>query len=1744
MSKIIFNSLTIITFLCLIFLSQVSYAQLSGTYTIPGSPFTTLTSAVDSLNEVGVGSNGVTFNITGGYTENITIPILLTATGTSSNNIAFQKSGGGANPLISRIDGGTVSTSVAGGQGDAVIIIEGSDYVTFNSIDVAASNQGIEYGYYLRKLNSTDGCKFVTIQNCVIDLTKGNSGYVIGIYSSNNDALSLPDSFDGIEITSTGGRCENNIIIGNTIQDVHSGIMLRGYNHSVEPFDFQDQNYIVGQNGSNNILQNYGGGSNTISYGIVLFYQTSPNVSYNIINNAGGGGVNATFDLYGISILVSNAGGNGVFNNNSITLSQGSTRGTRSLYISSDGTSYTINNNTFGYGAFASTQISYMIYCFSSTPNITLSNNQNVTAINKTGTSGNFYLCYISGAPYGGTEIYSDNNFSNITVSGTSRIYGIHSQTTPGQNKLIYNNTLSNWSGNTGEIHCLLSINANSSHIYNNNIFNITGNGHIWGLEFSGDNPEVYRNNIYNLTAGGFSLYGIKNDGTGTVKCYDNQVYNITGNNTSQSLYGLYIGSGANQSVYNNFISDLKAPNANMTSQLIGIFVSGGDSVGVYYNTIYLNASSIGLNFGTAGIFASTTPKLDLRNNIVINTSDANGSGYTVAYQRSNATLVTYSLISDNNNFYVGAPGDTSHLIFKDNINKIQTITDYKVFVSPRDAASFTENSPFVNSIIPPYDLHINHLIATQTESGGIPVTGITTDYDGDLRNVTTPDVGADEFTGTTIDITPPVIFYTPLLNTGLTTNRSLTANITDPSGVPLSGIGLPVLYWRINSGSWLSATAIHNSGSDYEFTFGAGVLIGDTVKYYICAQDDLGNVGSYPSEGAGGFTINPPAASTPPSYPASYLIIDVPLAGNYTVGLSEFNLITGKSITFEKSVRKVMKEIADKELNQFSLIDKLNSTASTCDLIGKTKLVDVEEITWLPIENGKFYSGPLYVKKIENPELNYPEGIDGIYATLTAAVADVNIRGISTSVNFLLTDATYSSETFPIVININNASLPTWENPLTIKPNTGVTSIISGSVDGAELIKIMTDYIIIDGSNSGSDTRDLTIENTSTIFPQVLWIASVGETPRIGVTIKNTNIINGYDSSPLVVSDGDLIGTDGWFNEIIIENNSIQKALHGIYCRAYIEPGNGSGLIINSNDMTTTGANAIQFNGMYLHGIDEAIISDNVIGNFSGPLDENFHGIWLAEGTVNTVVERNKIFNLKYVGAGNFGAHGITVSTETMDANNSIINNVIYDIAGTGSNYISFLRNNPHGICIYTTQSGINVYYNSIHMFGNTLNRSAALTTGIAVGAGSTADIRDNNIVNNLGLAGGIGYGSAGIFLQADATQLVMSDNNNFFVSPTGSGAKLVGKIVSSDYSTLLAWQIATGKDANSLATDPQFIAADDLRPQSTSPIIAAGIPIPGIETDFLGEVRNITNTTIGAYENGVLMLVNAPSNLVAIPDTFTVDLGWQDNSNNELGFIIQRKDGDSLSVNPWVNIDTVNANVINFLDTGLDPNTMYSYRVFGYNSLGNSGFSNIVEVTTFIPVELTTFTAEESDREILVSWTTATEMNNRGFDIERNMNGEWEKIGSKDGKGTTTEATYYSFIDKFRYESFVGTITYRLKQMDFDGTYSYLPEVEVTVDFTPKEYALYQNYPNPFNPITTIKYSLPFESNIRIAVYNILGEMLDVLVDETKQVGFHNYNWNASNLASGIYIYTIEARSVAGDKNYSSVKKMILMK
>ena len=186
-------------------------------------------------------------------------------------------------------------------------------------------------------------------------------------------------------------------------------------------------------------------------------------------------------------------------------------------------------------------------------------------------------------------------------------------------------------------------------------------------------------------------------------------------------------------------------------------------------------------------------------------------------------------------------------------------------------------------------------------------------------------------------------------------------------------------------------------------------------------------------------------------------------------------------------------------------------------------------------------------------------------------------------------------------------------------------------------------------------------------------------------------------------------------------------------------------------------------------------------------------------------------------------------------------------------------------------------------------------------------------------------------------------------------------------------------------------------------------------------------------------------------------------------------------------------------------------------------------------VPVELTSFAAIIADDNVQLNWITATEINNQGFEVERRTgDGEFEKVGFVPGHGTTTDIQAYSYVDS---KVASGNYTYRLKQIDFNGTFEYSDAVEVEVT-APIEFTLEQNYPNPFNPSTVIKYSIPENGFVTLVVYNLLGEKVASLVNGVQEAGRYEISFDASNLASGIYVYSLKSGS------FSSVKKMLLMK
>ncbi len=205
-----------------------------------------------------------------------------------------------------------------------------------------------------------------------------------------------------------------------------------------------------------------------------------------------------------------------------------------------------------------------------------------------------------------------------------------------------------------------------------------------------------------------------------------------------------------------------------------------------------------------------------------------------------------------------------------------------------------------------------------------------------------------------------------------------------------------------------------------------------------------------------------------------------------------------------------------------------------------------------------------------------------------------------------------------------------------------------------------------------------------------------------------------------------------------------------------------------------------------------------------------------------------------------------------------------------------------------------------------------------------------------------------------------------------------------------------------------------------------------------------------------------------------------------------------------------------------------------------GVSGRSAHEYDLSIVPVELTSFSASVFDRSVELNWTTATEVNNQGFEIEKSADGiSFNNIGFVPGFGTTTEPKSYNYTDQ---SVTSGKYYYRLKQIDFDGSFTYSGVVEAEVSL-PTVFSLEQNYPNPFNPSTSIQFSLPVDAQVTINIYNLVGENVAEVVSSNFAAGSHKVDFNANTLTSGIYFYQLDATGI-DSKTFSSVKKMTLLK
>ncbi len=745
---------SLMMFLTALFIGHSMTGQISGVKYIPGD-YPTIASAIGAINALGVGRDGVAFHIAANYTEtfqNLTDG-LITATGTAEDQIAFRKAGRGNNPLITAASPGV-------GNFDYVFCLAGSDYITFDGIDVQENplnldnTQKMEYAFALMRTSGTNGSQHNIIKNSTLTLSSNPNAYGINVVNWNYLAPGTP-----LAVTDVRGTNSYNKFYNLNFVNCYSGINLTGFDDTIVPFAFYDQGNEVGKDGQNTFTGLGTGGTTVYTYGINATAQNDLELANNLFT----GSVDLTTGrIYAMNLLSASNANLDVYGN-TVSIEMTNTGMFYGIYINNfgkDGTTNTINiyNNVISNNTFLNHTSGNVVYLYAWSSALNLNCYGNIVTNNSVGSpvansSGLIYYIYMqnmrpTGLAQTGTMNVNNNIITQNQRRSTNTTAGplVNFLLTTGQTKILnlHDNLISN----------------NIAYSYLGNCFGIT-NAHI------GNEKYIFNNIVENISGTVYSFTALHNANGPNTHIYNNRIRNISLANTFLGI-GQIKGIQHNSAnsivyIYNNFISELYVRDGKTPGNVIGFYSGIGSFIGFYNNTIYLDGTSTEANFGSQGIWIDpSSPPLDLRNNLVINKTIPTGVGVSTIIRNGGSVLGNYALTSGNNNYYTDG-SKAEHIIYLSPSDTIKDIEAFKTFVFPRETNSFSENTAFINVTSLPYDLHVDVSEATLCESGGTILTtpiNITTDFDNQprfpnpgypnnpLSPATAPDVGADEFAG------------------------------------------------------------------------------------------------------------------------------------------------------------------------------------------------------------------------------------------------------------------------------------------------------------------------------------------------------------------------------------------------------------------------------------------------------------------------------------------------------------------------------------------------------------------------------------------------------------------------------------------------------------------------------------------------------------------------------------------------------------------------------------------------------------------------------------------------------------------------------------------------------------------------------------------------------------------------------------------------------------------------------------
>ncbi len=873
---------------------------------------------------------------------------------------------------------------------------------------------------------------------------------------------------------------------------------------------------------------------------------------------------------------------------------------------------------------------------------------------------------------------------------------------------------------------------------------------------------EVQNVAISGTLAGDYFGIGVSESKSSTIE--RNQIHGMYYTGTSSGkIYGIMqqssgfttSGNPSANKYANNMVGDMTSTSTSGFLAMVGIDNQGGYGDMYYDNSVSLSgtplsggASALVIAMANGDGWSGTSSSVvDVRGNILSVTGSASFAVKGYAFYTSLTSLTGSTL--DYNDLYSAPTGSMVPEIGRFNAVDYPTFAGWKTGTS-QDAHSVNAIAPFLSAS----NLHLNTSIPTALEAANLPIAGVTTDLDGDTRDASTPDIGADEgnFLALTANDMAATAFISP-------TN----------GGTVSSGVAFTPQASFTNTGT-IAQTSV-------------------TVRYRIVdgSSTEVYNQTATIASIAGG-------AATTVSFPSA----TVASAGSYTI--------------YAKA------ELAG------------DGVPANDEISGS--------ITAQAPLNG-----------------TYTVGVGGSYTTLTAAAAAINSLGADGPVVFSLTDATYPSETFPIVVNAFVGASST--NTLTIRPASGVTATISGSLSSGALLKLNgADYVTIDGSNSGGTDRSLTLTNTSTTAPAVIWLASSG----VGLgasnnTIKNCNInaASGTTSTAYGIAlAGTSLGLAGADNDdVTIQNNAISSTNIGVYANGStgVSAGADDNLLVAGNAFTSTSTLGT------IYGVEAINALGATVRNNSFSLTTTASGaptaISLETNVANASVLANTITQVTTTNSGGYGGRGITVGTGLTASNITIANNAIAGV--NGSNWNSFGNSSAMGIALgvigssstlTTTAGGINLYHNSVNMDGSIGSGSTtALTAAVYVGSGASALNIQNNIFVNTQTGTSTTQKNYGVYSAAANTAFTTMSYNDYFVSNSFNAASAVLGYLGGDQTTLSAFNTAFTGSSSTQAYNvaPGFTSSTNLHvPAATLSILeSGGTAGTGITTDIDGDVR-----------------------------------------------------------------------------------------------------------------------------------------------------------------------------------------------------------------------------------------------------------------------------------------------------------------